>query len=470
MEEPRTNVGVNGAVIETSPIVDPDVESVMLSEAATVMERFEPGFFRIVVSTPRVDSLAWLAANNGRRQVFWAGRGAESAVAGVGAADRIHGDGTVSLEGLREQLAGRLAVAPDFVRYYGGLRFDVSSEPSNDWEPFGAFDFVLPRVELNSSANNSSFVLNVSPQDWDKPHLLRSAIRSTVFAPASIGELAHPVYRENFPDENGWKKNIEWALDAFSRSRLAKVVLARRATLGFESPVDPHALLDELQRSTSSCYHFLLGVEPGYAFVGASPERLFRMEGRHIWSEAVAGTRRRGETEGADAELCKELLLSEKDQREHVYVRQSIKETLSVLCSELHVDSSASEMRLTRGRHLVSRVTGLAEPNVSAVDLLIALHPTPAVGGYPTGDALNAITRLEGFDRGWYAAPIGWIAPDSAEFAVAIRSGLVRDKTVSLYSGAGIVGGSTPEGEWSEIEDKIADFVSVFGADGSGTA
>jgi menaquinone-specific isochorismate synthase len=124
-------------------------------------------------------------------------------------------------------------------------------------------------------------------------------------------------------------------------------------------------------------------------------------------------------------------------------------------------------MRLSRGRHLVTRVEGVASEGVGAAELLNGLHPTPAVGGYPTEDAMVAISKLETFDRGWYAAPVGWIAADAAEFAVAIRSGLVEGKKVSLYSGAGIVGGSTADGEWSEIEDKIEDFISVFGTNGT---
>lgn len=92
-----------------------------------------------------------------------------------------------------------------------------------------------------------------------------------------------------------------------------------------------------------------------------------------------------------------------------------------------------------------------------------ALHPTPAVGGCPTEPALTAIRELEHFDRGWYAGPVGWIGSHGAEFAVALRCGLVRNSALSLYSGAGIVDGSEPEDEWAEIEQKIDDFVKVFG-------
>ena len=84
------------------------------------------------------------------------------------------------------------------------------------------------------------------------------------------------------------------------------------------------------------------------------------------------------------------------------------------------------------------------------------------MGGYPTENALAEIERLESFPRGWYAGPIGWVGADSAEFAVAIRSGLVRSRQLSLYSGAGIVPGSTAESEWEEIEHKIGDFLEIL--------
>ena len=85
------------------------------------------------------------------------------------------------------------------------------------------------------------------------------------------------------------------------------------------------------------------------------------------------------------------------------------------------------------------------------------------MGGYPTENALPEIARLEPFNRGWYAAPIGWVGRDEAEFVVGIRSGLVDGRQLKLYSGAGIVNGSEPDQEWAEIENKICDFVNVLG-------
>ena len=104
---------------------------------------------------------------------------------------------------------------------------------------------------------------------------------------------------------------------------------------------------------------------------------------------------------------------------------------------------------------------------MGAFDVLQALHPTPAVGGYPQVEAMQAIHEREPFDRGWYAGPVGWVGRDEAEFTVAIRSGLVQGRQLTLYAGAGIVCGSKPELEWEEIEQKISDFKALLEAPGT---
>ncbi len=243
------------------------------------------------------------------------------------------------------------------------------------------------------------------------------------------------------------------------------MVLARKATFSFQHAPDPVVLLKQLQAATPNCFHYLFQPDPGHTFVGATPERLFRREGRTVWSEAVAGTRPRGTTALADEQLRDELLHSEKDQREHAYVRDSILAALAPSCADLRIDAAASEMMLAQGRHLVSEVQGVLHEGVDTLDLLLDLHPTPAVGGFPREDALEAIRRLEPFDRGWYAGPVGWVGKDAAEFAVALRCGLIRDRQLSLFSGAGIVRGSIPASEWDEIEYKTMDFVRVLGLD-----
>ena len=195
--------------------------------------------------------------------------------------------------------------------------------------------------------------------------------------------------------------------------------------------------------------------------MGTTPERLFKLEGRDITSEVIAGTRPRSENVETDRAYSEALLHSEKDQREHDIVRKAMRQKLHLLCDHLEIQDDAELLLLERKQHLISRISGRLAKGKNGADLLTSLHPTPAVGGYPRENALREIRRLEPFSRGWYASPVGWVSENACEFAVAIRSGLVQDSKVSVYSGAGIVAGSDPREEWQEIENKISDFVKV---------
>ena len=182
------------------------------------------------------------------------------------------------------------------------------------------------------------------------------------------------------------------------------------------------------------------------------------------WTEAVAGTRRRGD--GPDARFFHdELAESEKDRREHAFVRDFISEALAPLTSVICVEPPV-QIEAARVRHLKTPVRATLREGVTPLEVMTALHPTPAVGGTPTPAALGAIRQLEGFDRGLYAGPVGWVSRDAAEFAVGIRSGLLCGADLALYAGAGIVPGSVPEAEWHETEAKLGGFADALGLEG----
>jgi menaquinone-specific isochorismate synthase len=412
-----------------------------------------------------VAPLRWLREQSLPPKLYWSGRGDRSGVAAVGVADLQEADASEGGGSLRKRLAPLLSMGE--ARYYGGIRFDPLREPDPRWALFGAYRFVLPRFELHAREKEATLVCNlVLPRDARRrAKILYEVERLSLPRAASRGALPEPVSRLDLPDREGWRRNVERALCAFSEGRLDKVVLARQTELRFAAELDAALLAERLEEATPGCFHFYVEPAAGVAFVGASPERLFRREGRLIESEAVAGTRPRGASEADDAELLDDLLRSEKDKAELAHVRVGIGEALGPLCDELEVDGGVSEMKTTSRRHLVSRVRGVLREGVTDAEVLLALHPTPAVGGYPREGALEKIRTDEPFDRGWYAGPVGWIGADEAEFAVGIRSGLVRGRDLFLYSGAGIVEGSVPEAEWAEIEQKIGDFTGMFGFD-----
>jgi menaquinone-specific isochorismate synthase len=427
----------------------------------------DPGerIVRLAVPAGRVDPFRWLSEQRMFPKVYWSGREDRAGVAAVGIAD-LRETGVSEGPGSLSKLLASLPDSDDSgVRYYGGGRFDPLGQPDEEWAAFGAYRFVLPRFELHAGETETILVCNlVLPRDTDDASKIIQEIEDLSLPEGASGALLPtPVLRVDNPDLQGWRENVVRALAAFSEGRLGKVVLARRAEFGFCVDLDPTLLLESLKAATPCCFHFYAEPESGTAFLGASPERLFRRDGRSVETEAVAGTRPRGVSLTEDEGLREDLLHSAKDLSEHTYVSQGIRDALEPLCEELEIEDRVSEMMLARGRHLRSKVRGTLEDGVTDAALLDAMHPTPAVGGHPRNEALEQIHALEPFDRGWYAGPVGWIGAEGSEFAVGIRSGLVRGSTLALFSGAGIVAGSVPDEEWAEIEQKIGDFTGMFG-------
>ncbi len=420
---------------------------------------------RLAVSAGRVDPFRWLREQQMFPKTYWSGRGEQTGVAAVGTADLWEADVSHGAGGLPEPLATLPDSGGSGARYYGGARFDVLHEPDEEWAAFGASRFVLPRFELHADDAETTLVCNlVLPRDTHSAsEILQEIEELSLPEGVTDASLPVPISRKDSPGVWGWTRNIEQALSAFSEGRLGKVVLARRAEICFDADLDPTLVLEGLKAATPGCFHFYAEPEDGVAFLGASPERLFRRDGRRVASEAVAGTRPRGVSSADDEGLREDLLHSVKDRSEHSYVRTGIGEALAPLCEELEVEEGVSEMKLARGRHLKSKVSGVLKEGVTDAALIGALHPTPAVCGYPRDEALQEIGALEPFDRGWYAGPVGWIGAEASEFAVGLRSGLVRGRTLALFSGAGIVAGSVPAEEWAEIEQKVGDFTGMFG-------
>ena len=420
---------------------------------------------RIQVRTARTDALSWLDGQKAQVKVYWADRKKQFEMAGIGQAESISSDQHLSYNDLFSRINDSLSGADKDVRFYGGVRFSNHRLADPGWKIFGACRFILPRFELYNHRDESSLVCNlVYRRDRNIPltEILRELEGVTFLQENEDSQIPMMVRRRDDPDKAGWRQNVESAIRLLDQGEVQKIVLARKSSFDFKNNLNPIALLLKLKTAMPECFHFCFMPEPGVAFIGASPERLYLRQGKLIQSEAIAGTRPRGTSTAADGALGQNLLHSDKDLREHRFVVQGIRETLAPLCQVLDVGEEISILRLAQCQHLVSFFEGTLDDDVLDTDILQRLQPTPAVGGYPAGAALDEIDRLESFDRGWYAGPIGWVSPNATEFAVAIRSGLIDGSKLCLFSGAGIVEGSTADGEWDEIENKISDFIKVL--------
>lgn len=418
---------------------------------------------RLSIQIPGIDLLEWLFNQRLPARTYWSNRRGDFEMAGVGVADQICDDENTKIEEPISEIERRLQDADPDVRYFGGLRFDsAGSESSDAWKGFGDYRFVLPRFEIVSESNEHWFVCNLKlSDDLNDTETIINLLSEINFSSNSSLTARRPtVKRRDIPDRETWLGMVADALKRCRKGELQKLVLARQIVLDGSNAFDEVNLLRSLKERTSSRFHFCLGSNSTGCLIGASPELLFSRHGREIETEAIAGTRARGQDDRSDIELENDLLSNHKEHDEHQYVVNGIRERLEPLCTTLE-NNGIHTLKLARVQHLITRFKGYLQTNISNADLLTALHPSPAVGGYPATKAQKPIAEIEPFDRGWYSGPVGWVGHASAEFAVAIRCGLVDGNRLTLFSGAGILEGSLAEQEWEETESKLESMLQI---------
>ena len=261
--------------------------------------------------------------------------------------------------------------------------------------------------------------------------------------------------RLDTPGHDEWRRAVGASIEAISTGQIDKIVLARRSDFKLANSSGAAGLLNQLAENAASCYRILYAPCEETAFLSLSPERLFLCNGRLLSTEAVAGTIRRGASEIEDLALENRLRTNAKDRVEQSIVVEGITASLEPLCEKIEFSSTASVMKLARVQHLISEFRAILNGNAKFGEALTALHPTAAVCGNPQQAALTLLRNIESFSRGWYASAIGVVGAEHCEFAVGIRSAVVRSNSISLFTGAGIVSQSDPESEWQELEDKL---------------
>ncbi|MFM8974174.1 MAG: isochorismate synthase MenF [Vulcanococcus sp.] len=265
---------------------------------------------------------------------------------------------------------------------------------------------------------------------------------------AGQGDAPGPAILEGSSWQQGYRSVVERGLELVEAGDLRKLVLAVRQQLLLAHPLDPLQLLAQLrQRQPGSC-RFLWQRAEGPALLGASPERLLTVRQGQLRSDALAGTAPVGPN-------APQLMQSDKDRREHELVVEAI---TAVLQQSGLNPRRPRHPRLARHGQLVHLHTPITAPlgDQQPLALAAALHPTPAVAGLPRRPAMAALRSLEPFERGYYAAPIGWIDSEGdTELRVAIRSGSLQGRRLELTAGAGLVRGSAVERELAEVALKL---------------
>lgn len=346
--------------------------------------------------------LSWLEDQKEFPKAYWKDKDTGQVLAGCGAAHSV-----LSIPSSPDRL------------YFGGVSFSKKRK-DNLWDAFPFCYFFAPAVLKKSRGSDS----------------------------ASFANLPPPIYQSETPDFKQWKTLIGHLTYKIKQKELDKVVVARRTTLRYENRLNPFDILRHLQNKAVNATLFLFQPSPDTAFLGATPEKLYRRNGTTIEAEAIAGT--------SPLEK-KEQLDNDKERREFQFVKEFIEKELSSQCFTYQWEGEDRVISTTTVNHLYNRFIGRLK-TISDHVLINLLHPTPAIGGYPKAQALAYLSDQEPIERGWYAAPIGWIGHNGANIAVAIRSALILGKEMHLFTAAGIVEGSD-ESEWKELNLKLKAFI-----------
>jgi len=417
----------------------------------------------VTVPAP-VAPLPALWGEDGAPAVVWAQPGGRE-LAGVGEALAVTASGEqrfarvgAAAATLNACLAVRHPDAPPVApALLGGFAFAAEGS-RGAWRPFGAATFVLPRWTYERHRDGrATLTLALAPAEFPRPEALAAEARAVLDRlrrPVPAGYLGRVRVR-SIPARR-WRAMVEEALAAIAAGSLRKVVLARPFQVEAAATLPVTNFLWRLCAGNGGGHRFAFRLS-GTTFLGSSPELLVARRGREVASEALAGSAANGEALAAFAE-------DPKQRAEHDIVVEAIRGELEPLCDTLAVAARPSVREYGELVHLHTPISGRLRGEVPVTELARRLHPTPAVGGTPSSAALAWIGRHEPVARGWYAGPVGVVEPSGdGAFAVALRGALVRGRRARLWAGAGIVAGSTPEGEFLETGMKARAALAVLG-------
>ena len=432
---------------------------------------------RLVTATVPVQGLlpwGFLRRGEGEPRGFWA-RG-ERWVAHRGIESAVVARGPARFDRVREAAARIPEVAAGVrVRLYGGFAFREDHGAVDSWADFPAACFHLPSMELTGDASGEGRLrlqALVRPADVAATRReLEARVRhfaeelSTPGArPAVVvgGGTIRATRRE------AWDEAVGAILEAIEEGRLTKAVLARTLDVTLDQPVPAVDLTETLWARNPGTHLFLFEPVAGRALLGAAPEALATVRAGVFHATAVAGSVGVGEAAAERKILAAHLRSSEKDLAEHRLVVEDMVDRLDSVATEIRASAEPHVLSLARIQHLETEIRARVPGDRHVLDMVAALHPTPAVCGVPRDAALELLRSEEPFDRGWYSGPVGWFALDGdGHFVPALRTAVGDGRTWRLFAGAGLVEGSNAQGEWDETAIKFQPVLRALEARGA---
>lgn len=463
-------------------------EDTYLNFLDNIRTRKDITYISLTFPAAPVDPLAFLELPGQKNefQFFWEMPEQELAISAGSELISIQASGSSRFEDVHDQIdaiQSRTAEYSAVSHSHSGLTFlgGFSFHDENDdplWKPFGAASFAVPEWMVIKKGNLCVLTITLDISGCVSADQINRSVRAKLHSFSELLSLNRNPISENqksesfdtglfpnhSPDEyNRWIDSVKKAKEYIRNGYFEKIVLARACVAEAGSKLLPARIVNRLRSLYPNCYSFLIGKKDAGTFIGCSPERLAAFDDRLLHTEALAGSIERGVTATDDTDLARQLLDSQKNTSEHHYVIKAIEQKLKPFALNMNRNALPGIKKYTNVQHLSTPITAQLRTDNNRFSILKALHPTPAVGGYPWNRAARFLQQLEHFNRGWYAGPVGWLnGKGNGEFAVAIRSGLIRDTTAHIYAGCGIVADSDPDAEWRETNLKLMPMLSAL--------
>lgn len=434
---------------------------------------------QLIAYTKKIDPISPLhffeaAKELYHQRAFWMSSIDDYTIVGIGEANEIIAKNESRYEATetkwKQMIDGAIIHNPYRVKgtgvvAIGGMTFDPERQKSSLWKNYEHSQFTIPAFTLTKNKEDYYLTITTTVGKHDQyqtlaKNMLQREEQLLKYEPKKLNRIE--ILHEEEIKPSDWLETVRLAREKIRHNQANKIVLAREVRLTFNNEAEMTPILDSLMKNQPHCYIFAFE-RHGDCFIGATPERLVKVSKDKLLSTCLAGTAPRGKTFVEDEKISKDLLQDQKNLEEHEYVVQMITNSIAPYCSHIDIPDHPIVHRLKNLHHLYTPVKATFKENYHVLDIVKQLHPTPALGGVPREKSLLFIREHELLDRGWYGAPIGWMdSEDHAEFAVAIRSGLIQGKEASLFAGVGVMKDSDLQLEYEETKMKLLPMLSAI--------
>ena len=342
------------------------------------------------------------------------------------------------------------------LHFFGGIAFDLENESFYPWNNIPKGEFFIPKILIKENSKKTELTYT---RYIDHSLLRSSIIKDYKQCCLSINKKNKtndriPNIRLNceIPDKRKYFATIKKIIKKINNTTLEKAVISRLVKYDISSSISVNGLIRYLNSTYTNCFNFFICFNKNHTFIGSTPEKLISLNNRSFTIDAIAGS-----------STNKKDLFSNKEIDEHNHVTKHIYNTMKDISINLNQPKKPKILELKYINHLYTLISGTLKNKTHILNLLPNLYPTPALLGSSSNKAMKSIKHYEKTDRGWYGGAIGMYNQNGdGQFYVPIRSGLIKNSKLLLFTGSGIISKSNPQKEWNETVLKLTHILSYF--------